>query len=210
MSPTFSQLYDAVKGLPQPWNAIALWAILLVVVIASVFRMLKFVHQGEYAMKLRRGRVVKKKGKVGIYGPGIRCLTPIDTLVRVSVRDRTFNLGTTSIKHGDYDVVDVDATVTLSVLPEGIYFIHFRSDELERRVVALCLGLLRPILNSLEGRFEVSEPVAQAFAVAAIPALAGWGFTNPIIDITDVRPNAQALIAKAIAESGSRLSPPSE
>lgn len=206
--PSFNQLYDTIKGLPSPWNAIVLWVIAFVVAVAMFFKTVKIVHQGEKAMKLRRGRIVEKKGEVGIYDAGIRGLIPfVDTLVRVSVRDRTFDLGTTNIKVGGYDILDIDASITLSVAPKGIYPIHFKSDELERRVIVRCLSLLGPLLFVHREALNTSQPgvrglIAREFSSVAIPELVEFGFANPTLDITDVRFNAQALIAKAIAENG--------
>ncbi len=209
----FGQLYDSVKGLPSPWNAIALWVIALVLAVVFFFKTVKIVHQDEMAMKLRRGRVIMKRDKatnearVAVYRAGIRGLFPfIDTLIRVSIRDRTYNLGTTNIQVGEYDVSDVDVTVTLSIDPEGIYHIHFKNDELERRTIALCLSLLRPILHAHRDELhsddsDIRERITKAFAEAAARPLAELGFRSPVIEVTDVRTNAQALIAKAIAGS---------
>lgn len=196
----FGQLVEILDGmLPSPWNIVLRWVLAVGGVLFLLIKTVKFVPQGQRAMRTRFGKVVYRNGKPIYLEPGMHILFPVaHNLERVGVLDRTIELPPTRLRYGAFNVVDVTATVTFGAV--DIYLIRYAVENLEERLAAACLARLRQVLQAVpDGAIDRSVASIDAeFNEIIAPIASELGLSLKGLDIVNVAPDAQFAIASAI------------
>lgn len=196
----FSQLFALVNGVPSPWNTILKFLLALAAIGFLLIQTVKFVPQGEMAMRKRFQKVVIRNGKPIYLGPGMHLQIPgAHSLERVSVLDRTFNLQPTRLRYSRYVALDVAATVTFSV--KDIYLVRYAVDDFEKRVSALCEAQLRRSLRSIPNGDvdEHNAQIVESFTTGVANDATKLGIVLKALNITNVSDIEGFAIAGAIA-----------
>lgn len=144
------QLLDIINKAPNPWDDLLRLLLGIGLLVTLLLMSIKFVPQGQWAMRTRFGKVIisRKTGKPIILGPGLHWFFPkFYSIEGISVLDCTFRFGPTQVRYSRFDVANVSATATFAV--RDIYALKYRVNELEERISSACEAVLRRILLRL-------------------------------------------------------------
>jgi len=193
-------LIDAV---PSPWNQVIKTLAILAGLVYLLIKTVKFVPQGQKAMRMRFSKVAMKNGQPIYLDAGMHILFPfVHNLECVSVLDRTFDLKSTRLRYAPFDVVDVSATVTFSVI--DIFRVRYAVDDFEARLTAACEARLRVCIHETAptATDEKTEEITDAFRLAIETTAIELGVAFKDLNITNAAPDAQFAIAGAIQQIG--------
>lgn len=114
---------------------------------------IRFVQEGERAIRLRFERAVKKGGSYVVVSPGFRWMIPgVHKLERTHIRQRTLELAKQTIILKDRTVFEVGAVLVCSVkdTPDDLYKALFESDNLNRALKNIGATVVRNVVRELE------------------------------------------------------------
>lgn len=217
------QILEWVDNLPFPFNIIVRLVVFGGASAYVLWRAVKIVPQGQMALKLRFGKIIRyrkdneAKGYVaGVakhYRPGrIYLLIPeVDKFEMVSVLDRTVEFPEKPIDVANYRQLKVEGNANYKA--EDIEFIRYRVEDLEPWTRGATQDVLRQCVRD-EWR-GVNSPAYQARVKNAfasrIDEVVGYvGLRLQALHITNLAENDQMAVARAISEaSGGMVADPS-
>jgi len=196
---SFVEIYKIV---PSPWNFLVLSLTVIGLLTYLTSRFIVFVPHGHKAMRMRGRRVIfsKKTGQPIICNAGMRLVVPwAYSLEVVSTLDRTFDLRTFTIQHGEYWLAEITSTAVFTV--DSIYRVRYGADDFANRLTSACEAALRICLvNIRPDQIDASKREIDATFAEGIRTVAfELGTTFRELNITNVATNSQALVASAIA-----------
>ncbi len=208
MSFGVGQLLEIINKAPNPWDDLLRIVLIISGIVLLLLGSIKFVPQGQWAMRTRFGKVVisRKTGKPIILGPGIHWFFPkFYSIEGISVLDYTFRFGPTQVRYSRFDVANVSATATFAV--RDIYALKYRVNELEERVSSACEAALRRILLRLpDPRIDDYPDLIRAwFLVETIWMEQELGVEFKDLDITKFEFDGQFTTAGAIHYHGQQV-----
>lgn len=165
----------------------------------------KFIQEGERGVKLRFGKVRRKRGgQPKIYEPGFAFVIPgVESLHRTHVRVRTLNLPTQEIVLSDGIEFEVGGLVQLSVndTPQDVYAALFETNGFNITIQDYVSGQMREVLAALTyEKVLAREQIIEQVADRIREQLARWGAKLIEFTLTDCSPtptSARAILIGA-------------
>lgn len=161
--------------------------------LTTVAKSIRFVQEGERGIKLRFGKVVRKKGEPLVVKPGFCFLVPfVDTLHRHHVRQQTIRCDHQEIQLDDKTVFDVSAVSFFRVT--DIYKALVEIDNLTSSINDLCMSILRDELahrnmDNVNQTTEISTKLLEVIRTKADE----WGVEFIDFRLTNCSPTPATL-----------------
>ncbi len=216
LPPGLSQLWALVDGLPYPFNRILEGLIILAVVGWIAFKTFKTVPQGEEALKLRLGKVVRhKKGELAgtpkLYAPGrIHILVPwVDNLEKVNNLRRQIEVRESIKVAPYYQFVVVVVANFLAINIEGIrYVVQDLEPYLRGRIMRAIKSCMRSEWQG-DGDIDAYEyRVEIAFRKAVDRIVSTVGVELESLDFIAAEDSGMAFARAHIIASGNEVPRP--
>lgn len=173
--------------------------------VGSLFKAIRFVHEGELGIKLRFGKARRdKSNRPLVINPGFVFLIPfVDTLKRRHVRQQTLRLDNQRIMVARGLIFDVSAVMLFRV--KDIYRALFEIDDLDNSLGDLSMGILRDVLACKEySELSDMETIGAELLQRLREKSEEWGVDFKQFKLTNCAPTAETA-PLVNAEAGVRF-----
>lgn len=172
--------------------------------IGGFFSGAKFVQEGERGLKLRFGKVVRRRGVPKVYRPGFTIVIPAaEHLHRTHVRVRTVEIDEQEVVLPDGMEFSIGGVVQFRVgdNPDAVYMALFETDDLEVTVADYVSGRMRDAASEMPTYQHVLNRGDLTTRVTSLieEQLREWGLTGVEFRLTDCSPTPQSARAILIA-----------
>lgn len=155
------------------------------------WKSLRFVREGQLGLKMRFGKVVRKKGVPYVVHPGFCWLIPhVDTLIRHNVRQQTITLADQRITMKDNTIWIVSAVIVYVI--NDIYKALFEISDVDNGIKNVASRTLREVLQHLDGAEDLKDisGVSKKLMDALAHEQEQWGINLKSFGLVDCAPDA--------------------
>ncbi len=160
--------------------------------VVSVFKAFRFVHEGEKGVRLRFGRVVRRKDNVPrIIEPGFAFLIPfVETLKCHHVRQQSYRFPEQRIMLKDGLIFKISGMIVFKVT--NVYSALFEIHDLDNSVDDICMAALRDEIQNLD-HLELNNltSISEKLIKRVSERGAQWGIEFSQFSLTDCAPTPE-------------------
>ncbi|KAL3319825.1 hypothetical protein Ciccas_001486 [Cichlidogyrus casuarinus] len=177
----------------------------------SIFLSVRTINEFERGVILRLGKCVRENGKSTILKPGVRLILPCtDTLLKIDLRTKSFNIPPQDVLTKDAVSCNVDAIVYMRVVDPASALL--KVDDAIQSAKFVAISSLRTVIGNytLTMLLQDRNKIDEALRVIIDEATDRWGILVERVDIKDVSlpdnmQRAMAAEAQASRQSKARV-----